>query len=499
MNAIFPSFACMFMCMVNETDALRFHAPLEFDAEPEFDKEPHSLAKRLTPSCNSKAVWSQCDDCLHPVFKGFPINDEMRERAEFLGDPSLLLQVLGKTTQPGRNVRIDTLGGSFTLGKELEDRQQAWPMQLQILMSKWGNITVDNHAKGGCNTECWLSQWGYWKQIEKDAPDMIIFEMAINDQNYGSEKDLQKLSPVFEALLHRLKNLPSSPAILAVEAFRTAKYKTIDRDSHCPLKGPSKQGNLGEYIWCSHWWEVASEHQRILNYFGIPFFSYRDLVWPNYESPPAELPKYWNGLSHADQIAHFLIADGVTAMLSRINHANCNQQDLVTKTYPEPSTSQDLICNLGTVYVANHGLHRFPRSDAEENVDSVWQFGEDKAGKPGWIGDFRSPESFHKNLSISFRIATRGKLQVEYLESYHNMGKVAVQFDAGPVQEVLDGFTPSYYSVTKIARMKAPVGVHTVTFSLVKDPVAIENAKAHDSPSDIARGTKFKLLGLYGC
>jgi hypothetical protein len=377
-------------------------------------------------------------------------------------------------------------------------------MQLNMMISNWGqNISVNNMAIKSCNTQCWVGQHGYWESIQEDPPDLIIFEMAVNDQTYGSEQNVESLYRVYEALLYKLKNAARSPALLAVEAFRTAGYNKKDARSHCPPNGngSSKQGALGKYRWCSHWWEVASVHQQLLKTFGIPFFSYRDLVWPRYDLPPPDLPKFWNGLSHADRIAHFLIADGVAAMLSEINAASCKHQYVSPNySYPAPAISSDLECNLGTSYSAFAGLDHFPRTDSDKsNVGSVWDFREDVKGKPGWIGIFQNADTNQASSSISFHVRTHGKLQVQYLKSYHNMGKVEIRFDGGPIQHVLDGFSDTCYSVHQLDIIAAPEGNHTVTLSLVKDVQAIENASVHNSPNDIVRGSKFKLLALYGC
>ena len=69
-------------------------------------------------------------------------------------------------------------------------------------------------------------------------------------------------------------------------------------------------------MWCTHWWHIASAQQAILRSFGIPFFSYRDMVWPLLHAPPPTLLRFWNGLSHPDEVAHALVAAGTLRALS---------------------------------------------------------------------------------------------------------------------------------------------------------------------------------------
>jgi hypothetical protein len=89
-------------------------------------------------------------------------------------------------------------------------------MQLNMMISNWGqNISVNNMAIKSCNTQCWVGQHGYWESIQEDPPDLIIFEMAVNDQTYGSEQNVESLYRVYEALLYKLKNSARSPALLA--------------------------------------------------------------------------------------------------------------------------------------------------------------------------------------------------------------------------------------------------------------------------------------------
>ena len=85
------------------------------------------------------------------------------------------------------------------------------------------------------------------------------------------------------------------------------------------LKHPMSQN----YFYCSHWWEVSSTWQRACREQNVPYFSYRDVVWPELENPPPELPLYWNGLSHPEWSGHHLVAEGLAHMLARANWELC--------------------------------------------------------------------------------------------------------------------------------------------------------------------------------
>ncbi len=51
--------------------------------------------------------------------------------------------------------------------------------------------------------------------------------------------------------------------------------------------------SIGNYNYCQRWWEMQDFSAMTFNKFKIPFVSYRDLVWPDYAHPPANLPVLW--------------------------------------------------------------------------------------------------------------------------------------------------------------------------------------------------------------
>lgn len=182
---------------------------------------------------------------------------------------------------------------------------------------------------------------------------------------------------------------------------------------------------------------------------------------------------------------------------------------------PERSPLRTQFCTgLQTVYVAQSGLKHFPREfmgiHSESTSRNVWSFREDVKGKPGWIaelGHADNPDLSKDDLQISFRVNSRGLLKIQYLQSYHEMGKVSIRFDDGPILDYIDAFEASCYSVTVTKTMRGFNGTKMVTFTLVPNSESFQKQqKSVDSKRsittsnyDIVRGSKFKLLAIYGC
>lgn len=487
---------------------------------------------------------------LQPIFPEYPITPDMWERSQFFGDWTYLRHFLSSLGKTNREFIVDTIGGSYTFGEGVK-ADETWSEQLAEHMKGWGNVTVINRAKRGRDTMQWLHDEQMWEHWRYETPDLIILELAVNDQPYGSEKPKEDLYKFFSSMIQRLLSLPGPPALLFAEAFRGAIQGLQELRMHCPQDGrPSQwdwlveQGHNTTYGWCSHWWEVASIHQQILKDYSLPYFSYRDLVWPKYSSPPKTLNELWKGNSHPDWVAHQLFADGIAHMLNRGNRKLCQEGLPPPEKFTQP-TSVEALSDLGfcktRISTLLDPLQGFPVVGVETGPKTIlvdangpvkdlatrektrrggyvtkpgekwvlnanvtkglWSFYEDVRGKYGWIINPTAEQiaqHTEEDLRVSFALAVGGSglITIEYLTSYHGMGSVSMWLDDDKGREqTIQGFTSDCYSVSNSLVLRAPEGNHTLHARLLPKKEVYKTT----SPFDIFEGNKFKVITIATC
>ena len=190
---------------------------------------------------------------------------------------------------------IEILGGSLTFGADLNNNtEDRWSHRFeQIMNSGWygGYISVVNRGICACSIDCWLQQTNLFSNA-----DLIIVDLSVNDQFFPMET----LPKYYETLVQLLNSLTKQPALMFHQEFRTAGNKGEDLYKHrrdCPDQTAYIPSDRGPYYLCRRWWEMQDYVAQALNEYSVPFVSYRDLVWPDFEHPPSELPHFWNGLS----------------------------------------------------------------------------------------------------------------------------------------------------------------------------------------------------------
>ena len=202
----------------------------------------------------------------------------------------------------GKDIDVMIIGGSVTYGADLSDRlNQRWSnIFTNILTSGWykGSIRVNNIGVGACNADVWID-----RVHEMTQADIILVDLTVNDQTY----DLRLLPHLYRTLIQAIDAGPNHPALLFHQAFRTGKDSFRELENHCPAL--DEQGSCcgGGYYFCKKWWQMQDYVAIALHMYGVPYISYRDLAWPNYDIPPDNLNIWWNGMSHPDAKAHKLI------------------------------------------------------------------------------------------------------------------------------------------------------------------------------------------------
>jgi hypothetical protein len=224
--------------------------------------------------------------------------------------------------QKNEPIKIMILGGSVTVGADLKNpSRQRWSTLFEAIMnSGWyqNKIEVINKAMPACNINSWVNMIHIF-----NGADLVIVDLSVNDQGF----DLQVLPHYYATLIQLLDDLPNHPALLFQQAFRSALKDQKDINGHCP---DSYMTCCNGYYACKRWWDMQDFVAITLKKFHIPYVSYRDLVWPQYEQPPNTLPQFWNGMSHPDYRAHQLMAKllsyGFMMQIKEAHHATyCGQ------------------------------------------------------------------------------------------------------------------------------------------------------------------------------
>jgi hypothetical protein len=296
----------------------------------------------------------------------------------------------------GETIKVVIVGGSVTYGAELKDRlRQRWSyLFTEILTSEWytGGFDINNIGVGACNIDVWI-----YKVKDLKSADMVIVDLSPNDQGFN----LQALPLLYETFIQLVDELPNHPAIYFNQAFRGAKLDKNDINIHCPTDYISCCD--GE-MFCHRWYEMQDFVAITLRKFGIPFVSYRDLVWPDYYHPSSTLNQFWNGMSHPDYKAHALIgkliAYGFYRQLKESHHYHqinaCDdpgKDHYVTNEHKNPavvSLCPEFITNMQAADTIeskeNFAILPNPYLPAPANQQPTpWRYYNDSQLKFGWI------------------------------------------------------------------------------------------------------------------
>ena len=140
--------------------------------------------------------------------------------------------------------------------------------------------------------------------------------------------------------------------------------------------------------------------------YQIPYISFRDLVWPEYNNPPETLPEIWNGMSHPDQRAHKLIAKLISygfMMQLKESHTVRDEDCSLTKKGKEneenPNSRYFNAANTDPTIkpICDTVLTQMMATDTPTSQDnfklidtppSTWRFYNDSKLKYGWILEF---------------------------------------------------------------------------------------------------------------
>lgn len=417
-------------------------------------------------------------------------------------------------------INIHILGGSVTVGADLRDpRNQRWSKSFEDTMnSGWysNRINVHNQAIAACNVNIWVNMVSKFK----DA-DMVIVDLSVNDQGF----ELQALPHYYTTLIQQLDNLPNHPALLFMQAFRSAQKDPNEVQKHCPADYTSCCDGV---MFCRRWWEMHDFVAIALKKYRIPFVSYRNLVWPDYDHPANNVNLFWNGLSHPDYKAHRLISKllsvGFMMQIRHVHRTDCS--DVAKQQYLSPhlvDSSAHSVCSVPLV-----AMHAADTAESASSFDvqssgAYWRFYNDSKNKFGWILE-TNKTSLQQECASSdgstwcdaaipkHTLTLRIKLsedtpviQLKYLKSYaEEMGSVKVWMDDDVSDAVeLNSKWDSPYSVMHMATLsKQKLSVNTLMLGETHIYPKLskgEHLLRISGANMPAQKFKWKLLGVTTC
>lgn len=352
-----------------------------------------------------------------------------------------------------RPLKIVVLGGSMTAGhidtrrwRGYDMKLMAWPNKLEEMMHhKWGNesVQVINLAKGGANERAQLGMLDL--VMEHEPIDIILVELAVNDQCDYKDKEMAavQVNQTSHELLTLLTHFPNTPAVLAVELFRTDGRNSGDAKMHCP--DHVIELTNGTCAVCPQWWWPQDWRDEARHTSSVAAMSYRDAVWPNATKPPDNLCKYWEGKSHPWEGTHIRVASMIM-----FHFLTVMSKDVVVFTFSEDEGNSsgvhiDInklappnIClgHLSSLRaVEGNPLDPMPSFRNDDN-SSCWKYREDSPHKYGWICEETS-DTFIKfdDLILKTQVHVGGKRNVllSRLMSYDERMSVAQAWFSGSI------------------------------------------------------------------
>lgn len=420
--------------------------------------------------------------------------------------------------QNGEPIDIHILGGSVTVGADLRNpKAERWSTHFeQIMNSGWysNRINVHNQAIAACNVNIWVDMVSKFK-----GADLVIVDLSVNDQGF----DLQVLPHYYTTLIQQLDSLPNHPALMFQQAFRSGQREQREVQVHCPNDYTTCCEGV---LFCRRWWEMHDFVTIALKKYHVPYMSYRNLVWPEYEHPASNLNLFWNGLSHPDYKAHKLMAKLLSVgFMMQLKHAHkIDCEDTSKQQYVSSSQVDNTIRSACPSPLVTMMAKDVPTSISTFNVSAVgdyWRFYSDSKNKFGWILETNKTsmdtecgangnwcENARSRHTLALKIIMSSEtptVQLRFLRSYSpEMGSVKVWLDDKYNEAVeLNGKWDSPYSVMNLATLSTKkleinslmVGESHVTAMLTPGAHVLRITGAN-MPSD---KFKWKLLGVTTC
>lgn len=294
----------------------------------------------------------------------------------FTENEKRILTLMNKIKQ-GENATVITLGGSITTGYASNPiKEKSWSKLVKNwFLSKTNNLSKINYLNQGVSgTDSAFASARVQNHVNKYNPDLTILEFAMNDQWLESKVRCR----TYEGVIRQIMN-GSNCAIVAL----------FVNERKFPFAGQQK------------------EQEKICNYYGIPFVSWKDCLQAMNKT--SDFEKFFDGEEtiHPNNEGHNSIASFVIEKLeSYWTKSNTSERYDFSKTISEPIYKNNFE---NVKYLTNNNLSFSKNLGYEEKspVHSEWI--ERGFEKYGW-------QSCKVDGVISFKL--KGKtIGITYCES----------------------------------------------------------------------------------
>ncbi|KAJ1451676.1 hypothetical protein M885DRAFT_620559 [Pelagophyceae sp. CCMP2097] len=410
------------------------------------------------------------------------------------------LQRVADKLQSGGRVRLAIVGGSVPYGVGCDDesgrslQRCAWPGVLgRSLCAAFpgADVRITDLTVPATTTRTFLGRAAELLSLPAEPVDLFIVDYNLNDRAAQTGVDARTLVDV---LTRR------GSGVLFLETLGSVNL----RASATQRKKVHKLHQLCDFR-AGAWTQL-----------GVPWVSYRDAVWPmgsawggaarcfdsdaGAAAKPGRTgvdPKYakyvcWDGLVHPTWGVHRLIGEALATLLVRRGRGcavSAAKTPKIDAKYLEPLPPPRGLCESPeTALSAAGGPAAFPPA----SKDAAWRFGEDVAGKPGWLSSGEA--------TISFDVGAYSNIIVSYLRTYDSpkarmMAATAtlVCGEARRSMGVVDGAWADRVSLEQTFEWR-----NTADAAAAPCRVEIETRAPAATAFPVAP-LKFKLVGLVAC
>lgn len=357
-------------------------------------------------------------------------------------------------------IKIAVLGGSNTMGSGVtkpSKSQGRWSGILdRLLNSGWykGNFEIYNLGRGGWSISSWNEDL---IDVAHLHPDFIIGDFTVND---GARSEAV-LNDHYDTFIKLIETFDNRPAMFFYITFhlceKNGETSAVKNYIHKVSFKNSKLYGFYPY------WVIADFAKNVIEKYNVPYSSYRDVVYPDFFSPPDNIVHFWSHTIHPNETTHKYMADHIfssftyllkDSMITNKCHKELSGKKNILNYCDRPSFvhPKDYDPLIRPICLPNELLN-YMESENETSIStfnfassfnintSKWKYFADSKEKFGLIYDTSSISNvkplidfsdvkaykFQKNISmkdlpldslLSFNITTNNILQLTYLKSY---------------------------------------------------------------------------------
>lgn len=343
-------------------------------------------------------------------------------------------------------MRLAVLGGSETYGTQ-NNPNDRWSSVLQRMLQAIPalpcgkacadqclrlNVSVTNLATPSCDVSCFRARHLRTPRVQDvlRRADGILIDFGLNDRTTLSVAKIDtiaeaRLRAAYAGLVADLRRCcPNAALMFLLVPMSSCGTDHGCRNEECPepqdrVELPSTiapcprcadldhNHTNGSYVFCKRLWSLQHGSQSALRALGVPYWSYRDTIWPRLERPPDSLPLLWDGMSHPGPRTHWSLAYGAAHLvLSQLNFdGSTTPKAAFLRSCREKTQKKTQYTNCQMV----------PSNEKNRASPRNWQYGALHANAPhklAWTGSVGAPIVFQRSFGVV------PILQLAYYASY---------------------------------------------------------------------------------